>query len=165
MSSLSLNASLRTCRLPTGEASRIQSDRFLNPNNMVCIPWNRFNSKGQLVHPDSFYTKSPGCNSADDIMSVETHLRPQYATYINLNTAGIDGDIYGNPTAWEESGEANAWSDSRNDITGSFGNQWQSTNYKTCGMNSYEKAMSQINQANRQASFQNNAFQQNHYRQ
>jgi len=165
MSSLSLNASIRTCRVEAGEAVRIESDRFLNPNNMVCIPWNGYNNKGQAVCADSWYTKTPGCRSAMDRVGVENHLRPDYATYINLNTAGIDGDIYGNPTAWEKSGQANLYSESRDKLTGSFGNQWQSTNYGSCGMNAYENAMAQVSQSNRHASFANNAYQQNAYQQ
>ena len=84
MSSLSLDASIRTCKVISGEASRIESDRFLNPNNMVCIPWTGYNLTGQQVCADSFYTKTPGCNSALDRVSVENTLRPQYGEYINL---------------------------------------------------------------------------------
>ena len=160
MSSLSLDASIRTCKVETGEANRIESDRFLNPNNMVCIPWNGSNSKGQQVCADSFRTKTPGCNSALDRVSVETFLRPDYTSYITLNAAGIQGDIYGgNPTSAADSKAANSWNDSRNDITGNFGNQWGSTNYMNCGMNSYERAMAQTQQANRQASAANNGYQ------
>ena len=165
MSSLSLDASIRTCKVETGEAQRIESDRFLNPHNMICIPWNGYNSKGQKVCADSFYTKRRGCNSALDRVSVESNLRPDYAAYINLNMAGLEGDIYGNMRAWNKSGSANEWENSRNDITGNFGNQFQSSNYKTCGLNSYEKAMAETHKANRQAAMANNAFNQNQYRQ
>ena len=164
MSSLSLDASIRTCKVDTGEASRIESDRFLNPNNMVCPMWTGYNNKGQKVCADSQYTKSAGCNSSEDRVIVENGLRPDYASYVNLNVAGIQGDIYGNPTSWEESGNANKWSDSRNQITGQFGNQWQSTNYQTCGLNAYENAMAQISQSNRGAAYSNNAYKQNEYR-
>lgn len=164
MSSLSLEASIRTCKVETGEASRIESARFLDPNVMFCSMWNGYNSKGQKVHPNSQYTKSAGCNSAEDRVSVENHLRPDYASYLNLNIAGIQGEIYGNPTAWEESGDANKWSDSRNQITGQFGNQWQSTNYQTCGLNAYERAMAQTAQSNRGAAYSNNAYKENEYR-
>lgn len=152
MSAISLDASIRTCKVETGEAGRIQSDRFLNPNNMVCIPWNGLNSKGQSVCPDSFYTKRPGCNSASDRVVVENHLRPDYATYINLNTAGIQGNIYGPPgntAAWDKSGSANQWLDSRNNVTGNFGSQFGSNVYPTCGINAYKNAMSQESQSRR----------------
>lgn len=49
--SISLEKSVRTCSVNTGEANRIQSDRFFNPQNMVCIPWNGLNNKGQEVSP------------------------------------------------------------------------------------------------------------------
>ena len=163
MSSLSLDASIRTCKVETGEATRIQSDRFQNPNNMVCIPWNGRNLKGQSVCADSFYTKTPGCNSAEDRVGVENNLRPDYSSYINLNTAGIQGDIYGNQMAWDKSGSSNAWEESRNQITGQFGNQFQSTNYQTCGVNAYERAMAQTQESNRMASAANNYYQQHQY--
>lgn len=115
MSNLSLTSSVRTCRVDTGEAARIASDRFLNPSNMVCVGWDGYNSKGQSVCADSFNTKSAGCNSAQDRVDVESFLRPDYSAYINLNTKGIDGP--------------------------GFNNQWKSSNYKTCGINPYERAM------------------------
>ena len=166
MSSLSLDASIRTCKVETGEATRIASDRFLNPNNMVCIPWNGYNSKGQPICADSWNTKSAGCNSAQDRVSVESFLRPDYAAYINLNMAGLQGDIYGgNQTSYEEAGKSNLWNDSRNKITGSFGNQWQSSNYSSCGVNAYERAMAQVQQNNRNASYANSSYKSNLNRQ
>ena len=73
---------------------------------------------------------------------------------------GLQGDIYGsgNPTAYADAGAANAWADSRNKITGSYGNQWQSSNYMTCGLNSYERAMAQTQQADRMAAASNTAY-------
>ena len=163
MTSLSLNASIRTCKVETGQANRVESDRFLNPNNMVCPMWSGRNLKGQSVCADSFNTKRAGCNSALDRVSVESNLRPDYAAYVNLNMAGLQGDIYGNQSAWDESGSANQWADSRNDISGSFGNQWQSSNYQTCGVNSYERAMAQEAQAGRNTAYANNACKSNNY--
>ena len=166
MSQLSLQASIRTCSVDSGEATRIQSDRFQNPNNMVCIPWNNQNNKGQEVCVDSQWTKTPGCNSALDRHSVENSLRPQYSDYINLNATAIQGDIYGNQSAWENAGSANSWDDSRNKITGNFGNQWQaSNNWTGCSMNAYEKAMAQQQQNNRAAAYANNGYQQHAYKQ
>ena len=159
--SISIDASIRTCKVETGEAQRIESDRFLNPNNMVCVPWNGYNSKGQSVCADSFYTKTPGCNSADDRVHVENDLRPNYAAYINLNMQGLQGDIYGNKLSNQEADSANKWQQSRHDITGSFGNQFKSSNYQSCGINSYEKAMAHIQQANRQAAMANSAYKSN----
>lgn len=158
--SFSLDASLRTCKVQTGEAQRIDSDRFLNPNNMICVPWNGLNNKGQTVCVDSWYTKSAGCNSAEDRVEVENWLRPMYSDYINLNVGqGLQGDIYGNnKTAYEKAGDANKWQQDRYKLTGSFGNQFQADNLMTCGLNAYENAMSQVASSNRKASFANNGY-------
>lgn len=156
--SLSLDASIRTCKVETGEAQRIASDRFLNPNNMVCVPWNGMNNKGQAVCNDSWYTKTPGCNSADDRVVVENALRPQYSDYINLNVAGVQGNIYGNQTAWQESGSANKWLDSRNQVTGNYGLQFGGNVYQTCGLNAYERGMAQESQNMRKRAAANQKY-------
>lgn len=161
--SFSLDASLRTCKVEAGQASRIESDRFLNPTLMVCPTWNGMNLKGQVVCADSFYTKSAGCNSAEDRVLVENDQRPKYAAYLNLNLSGVQGDIYGNKTAWDESGARNAWDDSRNQLTGQFGNQFGSTNYMSCNNYGYEKAMADEAEANRMAAYTQNAYTQNAY--
>ena len=100
MSNFSLMGSLRTCKVQTGWANKIQSDRFQNPSEMVCPLWNGVDTSGREVFQDSFYTKNAGCNSAEDRVGVENAVsRPQYMEYINLNAAGLDGDIYGNTEA------------------------------------------------------------------
>jgi hypothetical protein len=99
--SLSLNGSLRTCKVEQGWANRIQSDRFQNPNLMVCPVWSGRDSAGRPVCADSSRTKAPGCNSADDRVSVENALRPQYAEYIQLNAMGISAPIYGSTNKHE----------------------------------------------------------------
>jgi len=89
MSQLSLNGSLRTCKVDQGWASRIQSDRFENPELMVCPVWSGYDLTNRPVCVDSFYTKSPGCNSPLDRVNVENYLRPQYMEYINLDAEGF----------------------------------------------------------------------------
>ena len=89
---ISINASIRTCKVDTGYANRLQSDRFFNPNMQVCPVWNGTDTVGRPVCPDSFYTKSAGCNSAEDRILVENYLRPDYSEYITLNTQGIDNE-------------------------------------------------------------------------
>ena len=98
--SVSLNGSLRTCRVDQGWASRIQSDRFENPNLMVCPVWTGFDSANRAVSLDSFNTKSAGCNSPLDRVTVENSLRPQYMEYINLDAEGYrqNGDLYSSPS-------------------------------------------------------------------
>ena len=93
--SVSLEGALRTCKVDTAWDTRIQSDRFFNPDNMVCPIWNGVDTAGRRVCPDSFYTKRAGCNSAEDRVIVENNLRPQYNEYINLDAAGLAGQIYG----------------------------------------------------------------------
>ena len=84
-SALSLNASLKTCKVEQGYAPRIQSDRFENPELMVCPVWSGFDNTNRAVCMDSYYTKSPGCNSPLDRVDVENYLRPNYMEYINLD--------------------------------------------------------------------------------
>jgi hypothetical protein len=58
---------------------------------MVCPPWNGVDTAGRPAHWNSFYTKTPGCNSANDRVTVENALRPQYVEYVNLDATGISG--------------------------------------------------------------------------
>lgn len=94
MSSISLESAVRTCKVNTGWANRIQSDRFENSNLMVCPVWNQRDLTGRKVCEDSFYTKREGCNSPLDRINVENDQRPQYAEYITLDTAGYRADLY-----------------------------------------------------------------------
>lgn len=143
MSALSLNASVRTCDVNTAWANRIQSDRFLNPHNMVCVPWNGMNSKGQAVCPDSFWTKTAGCNSATDRVVVENDLRPSYSEYITLNPSqGIGGHI---STFQEESQQRTAMGEELQNTKPRFGVQFPAkVRYTGCTMNAYENGMSRL---------------------
>jgi hypothetical protein len=96
---ISLESAIRTCKVDTAYANKMESDRFLNPSNMICPNWNGMDTTGRMVCADSFNTKSAGCNSSSDRVMVENNLRPQYMEYINLSTNGIDGSIYGNTGA------------------------------------------------------------------
>lgn len=156
---ISLEASVRTCDVNVGEANRIQSDRFLNPNNMVCIPWNGLNNKGQEVCPDSYYTKTGGCNSAEDRVMVENAQRPKYSNYVTLNTQGISGHIYGNVSAQHQSLDRQKWLDQKNSQIPNFGKQWgANVEYSKCGINAYEKGMAQLSQAQRNQGALNNGY-------
>lgn len=160
--SVSLNSSVRTCKIDVGEAPRIESDRFLNPMNMVCPIWNGFNNKGQRVCPDSFYTKSRGCNSAEDRVVVENNQRPKYFDYITLNAGGLQGNIYGNDSAHVNAVAREKMLDSRYQISGHFGNQWGADRrYTGCSIDAYERAMSQEAQAKRGQNALQNGFQAN----
>jgi len=93
MSFISLEGSIRSCKVDTGWANKIQSDRFLNSNVMLCPPWNGYDTAGRPVCADSFFTKTAGCNSANDRVVVENSLRPQYIEYVNLDAQGIKGGL------------------------------------------------------------------------
>jgi hypothetical protein len=165
MSTLSLQKSVRTCSVNTGEAERIQSDRFLNPGNMVCIPWNGLNNKGQEVSPDSFYTKSEGCDSALDRVAVENSQRPKYFNYVTLNAQGVNGEFYGGPYA--NTIKRDQFDKERSTITGGFGyvNQLGAdVQYTGCSVGAYERGQAEIAQANRQMAFANNANTAENYR-
>lgn len=96
--SISLLGSINVCKVNTGYADKIQSDRFENPSAMLCPLWNGQDSYGRFVHPDSYYTKNGGCNSAQDRVGVENFLRPQYMEYVALDAAGFRSpDMFGNP--------------------------------------------------------------------
>jgi hypothetical protein len=162
MSNLSLAKSIRSCKVETGIASNIQSDRFLNPNQMVCIPWNGMNNKGQSVCPDSQLTKTAGCNSAEDRVIVENNQRPQYIDYVTLNAAGIKGHIYGNEMQHEATVARKKDMKENDNLTGNFGIEWGAvTNYKGCmtsGGGSYQRAMAQIAQQNRKSQMLNQNY-------
>lgn len=124
--SISLEASLRTCKVDTGWANKVESDRFLNPNLMVCPIWNGVDTAGRAVCPDSFMTKRAGCNSAADRVVVENNVsRPQYMEYINLNANGVAGQIYGNTMGYRETGSRNNMLNNVENFSGQFGLQTQ----------------------------------------
>lgn len=92
MSNVSLQSAIRTCKVDVSWANKIESDRFLNPQVMTCPPWNGHDTAGRPVCADSYYTKTAGCNSAKDRITVENNLRPQYIEYVTLDAQGLVGD-------------------------------------------------------------------------
>lgn len=161
-SPISLEGSIRTCKVDTALANKIQSDRFLNPNNMVCPIWNGVDTAGRAVCPDSFYTKSIGCNSAEDRVEVENGLRPRYAEYISLSARGIEGDSanYGarrcSTAACSDSNRRTADIDDSYRVTGNFGLNFGADIRTNCSAFPYDEAMVRKNQQLRgqQAAFQ-----------
>lgn len=88
MTSISLQGSIRTCKVDPGWASKVESDRFLNPELALCPVWNGVDNLGRPVAPFSFYTKNQGCNSASDIVTIENDQRPRYVEYVTLDARG-----------------------------------------------------------------------------
>ena len=157
---ISLEGSIRTCKIDTGYADRVYSDRFLNPNNMICSIWNGYDSAGRPACPDSFMTKQMGCNSAEDRVFVENYQRPRYMEYVNLSPGGIYGDFYGKPANMNQWDEMKAVGDLRaiNSLTGNFGLQYGANVYPSCGVNQYARAMAQTQEASRNCSAMNNGY-------
>lgn len=143
---ISINGSIRTCKVDTGYANRLQSDRFFNPNLQVCPVWTGTDTVGRPVCPDSFYTKTAGCNSAADRVLVENYLRPDYSEYLTLNPLGIDKETNMHTSGMQcsvaglQEGFAN---------TGHFGGVPNIGNYQvgcaTCsnGVTAYQQAITQ----------------------
>ena len=119
---ISLQGSLRTCKVNTGYANRLNSERFENSDVMVCPVWNGHDLAGRPVCADSYATKIPGCNVASDRVVVENAHRPIYSEYIQLNTKGLQGPKYGSEKFQvSNSRAANKSTEHFKDLTGSFG--------------------------------------------
>lgn len=188
---MSLERSIRTCSVNTGEANRLYSDRYENPNNMVCIPWNGLNNKGQIVSVDSFYTKQAGCSSAEDRVMVENSLRPNYMSYVTLGAQGIQGSIYGNMEAKTQAlgrdnmvafieGSQGMRTDASGNVinpnqftggTGNFGKSFgANVKFQGCsqpsvadGSTSYERAMQQVSTQQRNQQYLQQGYTANQY--
>jgi hypothetical protein len=134
---------------------------------MVCIPWNGVNNKGQEVSPDSFYTKTAGCDSAEDRVLVENSQRPKYYSYVTLGAQGLQGDIYGRSSqdSFQNAVGRSQFLNSRNDLTGNFGTDFGAkVNYQACTLNAYERSQSQLAQAERGQAALQNGYQAAAYR-
>jgi hypothetical protein len=94
MTSISLQGSIRTCKVDPGWASRVESDRFLNPELALCPVWTGVDNLGRAVPPFSFYTKNQGCNSASDLVTIENDQRPRYVEYVTLDARGYLNEKY-----------------------------------------------------------------------
>lgn len=145
MSNISLQGSIRGCRVDSGWASRIQSDRFENPALMSCPVWNGSDSYGRQVCPDSFNTKNAGCNSPADRVAVENVLRPQYIEYITLDAQGYTGNLFE-----EDSAQRATDMYSLRKVTGSTGTGYGSKIQSTCSNYRYDDAQAQIARATAQ---------------
>ena len=91
---ISLQGSLKTCKADTSWAERLQSNRFEDPDNMICIPWNGHDAVGRPAYVDSFYTKMPGCNTPADRVDVENTLRPHYMEATSVDAYGFRSNLF-----------------------------------------------------------------------
>ena len=157
MANLSLQSALRTCKVDTSWSERIESDRFLNPNNMICPVWNGNDNLGRPVPADSFQTKSRGCNSALDRILVENCQRPQYAEYVTLDTSGYTDEMYSNSTSYQNTRNSACSLRAGLNNVGTFGQDFKKNVYPRCSSYAKEQAMSQEAEDQR-------ASQRSHYR-
>lgn len=150
---ISLESALRTCKVDAGWANRLESNRIIGPaSEKTCPIWTGFDLTGRPVCPDSFNTKSAGCNSALDRLLVENQVsRPQYIPYINLSMEGVTGEwLY--DERFNGAQQSQQFMRNLHNIGGTFGQQL-SAHVKpggTCTWNSYQQAQAQNNQSNRQ---------------
>jgi hypothetical protein len=139
--SISLQGSIRTCKVDPGWASRVESDRFLNPELALCPVWTGVDNLGRPVAPYSFYTKNAGCNSSSDLVTIENDQRPRYVEYVTLDARGYLNEQTNELTDKEEVRSATI-SDIRK-IAGNPGLGFGSKVYPSCsygdnaGINNY----------------------------
>ena len=145
LGAISLQKNIRTCKVNTGWANRIQSDRFENPAIMVCPVWNQVDLAGRPVNADSFVTKTAGCNNPGDRVVVENYLRPDYSEYVNLNPMGYRAPIYDSTKGGRANDRCAAVEQfTMQHASGQFGGQrGRSTTAVTCPTNAYQVGMAQ----------------------
>ena len=153
MSSLSLQKSIQGCKVVTDWAPRIQSDRFLNSQNLMCPLWSGFDLVGRSVCPDSFQTKVEGCNDPLDRVMVENEQRPKYFQYLTLNANGLEGGGDSSRSKENYNNDMNKRSNMIRNLeinTPQYGSNLNSLiNTGGCSVNSYERSMASDNQNNR----------------
>lgn len=138
---MTLLGAVRSCQVNTGYANRIQSDRFLNPQLMTCPTWQGVDNAGRPVSEYSFVTKSAGCNLPNDRITIENGLRPSYFEYVNLDAAGLKGNM--DMTMFDSAQRVNDYNQHFSGQTPSFGQQLQSNVYTSCQNYPYNTAVQQ----------------------
>lgn len=107
---ISLQGSLKTCKIEQGQAPRYRSSRFEDPDQMMCPVWSGRDSLGRFITEDSFRTKSEGCNTPLDRVVVENALRPQYMESVNVDAYGFRSDLF-IKEGYENTGTCKKWVD------------------------------------------------------
>lgn len=88
-SSPSVSANMVSSKVSAGNAPRAATYRDQDPSAQMCPVWNGQDNTGRQSCEYSFYTKTPGCNSAGDRITVENGNRPIYASNVSLDAGGI----------------------------------------------------------------------------
>ena len=97
MSEQSLTNNILSYKVDVGNAAKMRTHRIQNPDAQMCPLWTGYDLTGRESCEYGFYTKVEGCNSAEDRISVENTLRPQYTNFVTYNAEGISGYIYDTP--------------------------------------------------------------------
>ena len=172
MSYTSLTSAVKSCDVNVGYSTRLQSDRFLNPNLAVCPTWQGYDSAGRKVCADSYKVQGQqagGCFSAEDRVLVEIGHRPRYFEYITLDAKGLKGTpAYMNTMQYaNEKLNQKELSDSLK-YTGQFGTatsgDFDAQLTTSCGYYPKNQAQAQLAQARRQAASLQEGYKSNQYR-
>lgn len=134
MSYLSLQKSVRTCRVDTGFADKIYSERFLSACDVVCPVWSGVDMYGRAVSPDTMNLEVAGCRSALDRVDVESYHRPQYFNFVNLDGFGVHGNLHA-----EDSGSRTSDLRGLQTIVGNPGLQFGAAITTRAGRDSYRE--------------------------
>jgi hypothetical protein len=92
MSYFPSSKSLNDCKVDTGDAARIQSDRIFNEHNLLCPAWHGKDNVGRPVHEYTYKTKVEGCHHPHDRVLVENNLRSFHCNNSVLNCSHIHKD-------------------------------------------------------------------------
>lgn len=76
-------------RVNTGWASRLESDRTFNPNNLICPIPMQSTLDGRDANENTAIMKSAGCFSPLDRMNVENSQRSFYTSNAGLNIENV----------------------------------------------------------------------------
>lgn len=92
MATFGLKAALNIPKVNTGNASRYESQRSLDSQQLVCPPPTQYDNAGRPELPYSgFSTRTAGCYSALDQTMNESNLRPQFSELVTLNPQAYRG--------------------------------------------------------------------------
>lgn len=81
---LSLQRTLKNCKVKTEDAVRYQSERFLNPKEVICSQYKFRDDFGRNVSFSPYNLNHAGCNSPLNIVDVENLHRPPYHQYVSM---------------------------------------------------------------------------------
>lgn len=93
MSSFSLEKNMRTCKAQPSWAERYASDRFLNPNNLLCPIWTNTDMYGRSSDANAFTAETAGCFSSLNRVDIENANRPTSFSSVTLGDYGLQGEL------------------------------------------------------------------------